>query len=272
MKRKTRLHRTEWACLILLFSIGCLSPAWASAPVTNLNLDESGWSLGLGFLSLSMPYKGAPKWSRFVPLFNVTTKDGFYLHGLTIGWNLWHPGRGWAVDLVAEPEFLHYDGYASPQFYGLSPRLASAMGGVDLVYRQPDFGVRTTVLTDLLARNHGQKIRATLFTRLTGHLPALPAIRFFVVPKAGIEWESGNLISYYFGIPRSEASARNPYYAPGSTVNELVGIAGGLELGSHWTLVDAIEYEWYGPAIRHSPLVDQSAGFNELVGLYFRFR
>ncbi len=272
MKRKIRFHRAHGICLFLLLFCASLTPSQATPPVTNFNLDEPGWSLGLGFVSLAMPYQGAPRWSRFIPLFNVSTQNGFYLHGLTIGWHLWQPTKDWTIDLVAEPELLHYDGYMSPTFYGLSPRLASAMGGVDLVYRQPGFGVRTTVLTDLLGRNHGQKIRATLFTRLAGDWPIFPAIRFFVVPKAGIEWESGNLINYYFGIPASEANARHPSYAPGSALNELIGVDGGLELGSHFTLVGALEYEWYGTAIRQSPLVDQASGLNELIGLYFRFR
>lgn len=266
----TRRHRLS-ACLLAGSLL--VAAAHASPPITNINLREPGWSLGLGFLTLGMPYAGAGRWSRFIPLFNVDEPSGFYIHGLTVGWTLWHPTReGFSAGLVVEPETLHYNADFSPRFRGLRARLASAMGGADVTYRAPGWGSRITLLTDLLARNEGQKARWSVFTRWSGRVGDDPVFQYFVEPRAGIEWQSARFIDYYFGIPTDEAAPGRPVYAPSSSLDELVGLTAGLTLGAHFTLMDALSYEWYGAAIRESPLVSHSSGLSDVVGLYFRFR
>ncbi|EQD54284.1 MltA-interacting MipA family protein [mine drainage metagenome] len=139
------------------------------------------------------------------------------------------------------------------------------MGGIDAVYRRGFLGVRATALTDLLARSHGQKLRAMLFAHIHTH-------GWFFDPRAGIEWESANLISYYFGIPEYEASPLRPSYAPGSTINTLLELLVGKNLGDHFTALGGLEEEFYGSGIRASPLVNRSSSLSYVVGLYFRFR
>ena len=249
---------------VLALGIGLIFPcAWATPPVTNLNLHRSGWSLGLGFLSLGLPYPGASRWSRFIPLVNYNT-PGFYLHGLTIGWHLGETGPV-HFNVVAEPETLHYSAVTGPRFKGLTQRHASLMGGIDAVYRRGFWGVRATALTDLLERSHGQKLRAMLFAHFDME-------GWFWDPRAGIEWDSANFTDYYFGVPAYEASPLHPAYAPGSTLNTLLEMLAGKNLGPHFTVVGGLEEEFYGSGIRASPLVNRSASLSYVIGLYYRFR
>ncbi len=238
-------------------------PAQAAPPITNINLNQAGWSLGFGFLGAGFPYQGASSWNRFIPLFNYST-PGFYIHGLSIGWHLDESGP-LHVDVVAEPETLHYNAGFSPRFHGLSTRLASAMGGLALVYRRGFLGIRASALTDLLSRSDGQKIRAMLFAHMV-------SAGWFFDPRAGVEWESASFVDYYFGIPGYEASPLHPAYAPGSTLNTLLEFLVGRQLGSHFTAMGGLEEEFYGAGIRASPLVNRSSSLSYVVGLYFRFR
>ena len=252
--------------LLILPLFVVFASARAAPSLTRVSTERPGWSLGFGLLSYGLPYKDVTRWTRFVPLVNAQG-DGFYVHGLNAGY--WFYRRHeFRVSVVLAPELLHISSRFGPFARSLHDRQATLLGGLRASFVRPLYAVHLSALTDLLARSKGQVLRLSAGPRWHG-------VGWRLSARMGVDWESANQITYYFGVPADQSSVSLPSYDPGSAVNTdatLVIARKFWALGAHFEAVGSVEEIWYGASVRESPLVARSTALSGLIGLMFRFR
>lgn len=257
--RRARRPLLLAAALVLLGTAAAAPALQPPAP----DVGAGGWWMGLGYLRYQRPYIGNGHWNRIVPLFSIDTPH-FYVHGLKFGWRAWQRGAN-TFELVARPDALRYNPVANGALAGMSTKLATVMGGAAWVWRFDDhLALDTEALTDLLRRNDGEVLSVALTGRWENGA-------WFLQPRAGIDWDSGNYVDYYFGVTPAEARPGRPAYSGKGTVSESVGFSFGRTFAWHFAALAGVYATHFGSGITASPIVAHANSTSFLLALYYRF-
>ncbi len=146
----------------------------------------------------------------------------------------------------------------------LAKRDYAANGGFELLYISPWGDLQAQVLSDVSSVHHGQE------AWLSWTKPW-----FFknsqVSFTLGLEWQSSNLLSYYYGVRPEEAFSGRPAYESGSGTNQFMRLQASHSLSRHWQVVAMVEREFLSSAISQSPIVDADRIDTFFTGLYYQF-
>lgn len=147
----------------------------------------------------------------------------------------------------------------------LPERDFAASAGLEWLSVNPWGDVQVQWLQDVSGTHHGQS------AWLGWSYPWLTE-RSEINFSLGMEWKSGDLVNYYYGVRDSEALKGRPVYSPGSGTNGVLRLSYARKLNEHWRLVGVAEHERLSSAIRRSPVIDRGHVNTLFVGLYYQFK
>lgn len=157
----------------------------------------------------------------------------------------------WRLALQGNLRLGAYDASDSEYLEGMGDRKTTFMGGLALMRELPaGLSLSASAQTDLLGRTDGSLASLRLSRGMQFGLLRLS-------PSVGINWLSGSLADYEFGVAERFARADRPAYSLSSALNWELGISAFYELGTNWQLVGSIGVETLGSAIVDSPIVDR---------------
>ncbi|MFV0482154.1 MAG: MipA/OmpV family protein [Campylobacteraceae bacterium] len=218
-------------------------------------------SVGVGVGIQNDIYKGAD--SKVVPLPIINYRNNYlYINGAEIGTFLYQNSM---LSLSATVKG-RFDGYDDAKGYmsGMKDRKFSVEGGLraDL---KTDFGnLKTGAYYDLLGRYDGYSAELEYSYPFNYE-------RWGFAPFVGVEYLSGDLVEYYYGVKHSEARAGRAYYAGGNTVNLNTGINAYYILNDSFTLFGRFGATFFGDDIKKSHIVKEDYRVRGFVGISYKF-
>jgi len=222
--------------------------------------DTTHWGIGAGAAYQSMPYLGYDTKYSPIPLISFDNK---WVHAL-----------GTTVDLkVAQWNNVMFtlrgtyalgDGYKasdSPIFNGMPTRDPAFWFGPALAWHSA-FGVLSgDVLT---SGNKGQRADISFSKPFQyGNLT--------FAPHVGTEWLSDKYVSYYYGVPSSEAQAGRNAYAGKSAFEQSVGTRFDYRFTPHQQVILDLTATYLSSGITDSPLIGKKISRQANVGYLYQF-
>jgi len=220
-------------------------------------------SLGAGVVVTSKPYEGVNAGVYPIPMFAYEGRR-LYLRGVAVGYRFLS-ARNWSVAPVLWPRFDGYEEEDSSVLRGMDDRDMTLDAGVAFAYRG-DWGVfGAALVTDILGKHDGQELELTYSKPMRWDA-------WSIAPAAGLRWQSRDLADYYYGVRHEEARLPGrPAYDADGAVNPFVALRVQRPLGRKWSLLGAVQYEWFDDEISDSPIVDESYDITVIAGVLYTF-
>lgn len=224
--------------LLAAASVAAAPPSQSRPPVT----------AGLGVVASPSPYAGVEEPPvTAVPFINLEL-DRFYLRGLEAGYGLMNTGR-LSVSAILQPRMQSYKASESPALGGMASRRRTAEGGFRAQLKKGRLQVGLRAVSDLLGRHHGQVVTGDIAARFGGP-------RLTLEPSAGIQWQSPDFVTYYYGVRPEETRTGRPAYDAGAAANPFLGASARLRLGKRWGVFALVRHYWLDESVTASPIVD----------------
>jgi len=147
----------------------------------------------------------------------------------------------------------------------LPKRKFSINSGVELLYLSSWGDLHAQVLTDVSGRHDGQSVW------LSYAWPWVTRTSEFSL-TFGLEWKSGGLVDYYYGVRPDERIEGRPAYEGTSGTNGVIRFSASRALTARWRLVGVLEREYLSSAIRRSPIIERDNVDTAFIGLQYRFK
>jgi outer membrane protein len=245
--------------MAILPAAGAAPLAAGAATSTPAKHDQT---IGGGIYVVPQPYEGVGISIVPTPLFNVSYRR-FYIYGTEGGFR-WNERSllGWRVFVT--PRFMGYNAKDSDALKGMESRSYSGDFGAGVTVRPIPFIVDLKVRSDILGKSGGQD--ATLDVDLL-----LPAGGWLLRPSAGLQWQSGDLADYYYGVRRSEARPGRPADRIGAALNPYVEIEVSRKIGERWTFAAGLTVTRLDREIADSPIVSSNDSKSGYIGLLYDF-
>lgn len=220
--------------------------------------------VGVGAIGQSSPYRGSN--ARPIQPIPVVVYMGDRLQwmGPLIRYTV-ASGDQWRLAAQGSLRLGAYEESDSLYLEGLGDRKITLMGGAAVIYELP-VGLRLSAAaqTDLLDR-HGGAVGSLDLSR--GFQWGL----WRLSPSVRMNWLSGALADYEFGVPEELARADRPAYSLSSALNWELGLTVFFELTPSWQLVGSFGLERLDNDIVASPIVDEKWLGKGFVSLTYSF-
>lgn len=174
---------------------------------------------------------------------------------------------GLKVSALVTPYTLRFktDDVNDAQLRGLHSRQMSAMAGVSAEYSAGWGAVAASVKREV--SGHGGGVESSLH-----YSYPIQAGRFTWVPRVGVVHSSARLLDYYYGITDEEAQRSGlAVYEPGSTTSPSLQIAVSTPLGTKWRATGVVANQWFGDAVKDSPMARQGSQSSAFISLMRSF-
>jgi len=237
----------------------------AASEITPGSIDSyPGWIVGAGYVAAPEPFVGNPDdASQLFPIVGYLGERLTWL-GPSIEYRFWSDDL-FSVSAAAEVNFQGFDqeladANQTPILSGLSKRQAALEAGFDVDAGPLSLSVRTDV-----SDKHG------------GHSAALTASqdwdisdRFAVGIAAGVDWQSKDLVRYYYGIADNEVTADRAAYRPGNALSPKAELMATWQANDRTLLILALDHRWLDKEIRNSPIISDSSETSLFAGVIFQ--
>ncbi len=175
--------------------------------------------------------------------------------------------QGLRVSAVVTPYTLRFktDDVNDAQLRRLHSRQMSAMAGVSAEY-SADWGALSASVKREIS-GHGGGLESSLY-----YSYPIQAGRFTWVPRVGVVHSSARLLDYYYGISDEEALRSGlAAYSPGSATSPGLQIAVSTPLGTKWRATGVVASQWFGDAVKDSPMARRGAQNSAFISLMRAF-
>ena len=175
--------------------------------------------------------------------------------------------EGLRVSAVVTPYTLRFktDDVNDAQLRRLHSRQMSAMAGVNAEY-SGDWGALAASVKREVS-GHGGGLESSLH-----YSYPIQAGRFTWVPRVGVVHSSARLLDYYYGISDEEALRSGlAAYTPGSATSPSLQIAVSTPLGTKWRATGVVANQWFGDAVKDSPMARHGAQTSAFISLMRSF-
>jgi outer membrane protein len=199
-------------------------------------------SLGGGIVVVPQPYEGVGTSVVPVPLADLSYHR-FYIEGIDAGFR-WR-----------ERALLGYRVFVGPRFMGYDAADSNALAGMDDRDFSGDAGIGVTLRPIL-------NLDVDLLLPLGGWL---------LRPSAGLQWQSDEMVDYYYGVARNEARPGRPAYGGEAALSWFVEIEASRRVGERWTFVAGLISNRLAGEIAGSPVVDGNRSESGYMGFLFGF-
>jgi len=219
-------------------------------------------SLGLGIVSAPTPFRGAENRLLPIPLVELYHKR-LYVQGILAGFRVLG-GDGLHLDLRLRWSFLELDPDDSPFLEGMSPRDPTALGGLALEWNRRKLQVSGTLLADLLGNSNG--LAGSILA--SWREPVMKG-RLMLIPSLGVAYQDAKTVDYYFGVTPDEATRERPAYVGTAAWNPTARFTALFKITQRFNLVVYLAGQSLDNEIRNSPIVDDSWGYEAVLGLTY---
>lgn len=204
--------------------------------------------VGVGLLP---EFSGAESYrSMVLPILRADYKDRVYVNVLQAGVWLWSADdKSVRIGLAVEPRF-GYKGSEGGRVQGMADRKFSIEGGPNIQWRTSVGVVYANFYQDLSGASSGQSAQLQ-FIR-----PLVTGRKLFVNGFAGINWLSGQLNDYYFGVRTNEATLARPAYTAGATTNLQLGVNGAYAITERGSILFGANVIRLGSESSNSPIAE----------------
>ncbi len=217
--------------------------------------------LGAGVLIYDTPYVGEGTKVTGVPIV-YWEEEHFFARGMKAGAILGKMDE-YEYNIFMSPRLLGYDSSDSNALRGMQDREWSLDLGLGMVYRPESIKgseVNLSFSHDILNEHKGYDFKLTA-SKLFDLKP------LFIKPAIGVEWQSEELVDYYYGVRPSEARVGRPAYQGDSAVNFLTSCDFYLALSEDWLVVTSVGVWFLDSDIKKSPIVDEKQTIVGIVGI-----
>jgi len=203
--------------------------------------------------------------------FFTASKNGFYINGLTLGYELTvdpdpfvAPEPSLRIDILAVPRFLGYKAMESDVLEGLPDTDYSIHAGVSLSLVDAPVSLNLQILGDILNESGGSEVIGTISkTFILEKLSLTPAF--------SLNWQDEALVDHYYGVNGSQATATRPQYSAGATINAAATITAGYSITPKLNAFGALRLDQFGSEITDSPIVDEDNTTSATLGIVYSF-
>jgi MipA family protein len=249
----------------LLMASLMLPPAARATSDVLVDLLAIPGSAGLGAIQRSAytPYKGAHIGYDLVPVYMYEGKRVF-LHATRVGLKLTDE-TGYGFDTFFDYRFEgHPFDQTPPVLAGMAKRNPTVDVGVAYRSRARWGSIDAELLHDANNTSHGTEMRL-------GYNVDFRSGRWHVRPSVTVSRRSASLNNYYYGVPETEATPARPAYMPGAGTDYALGLYAYYEMTERWRLLGGIGVNFVDSRVRRSPIVEDKAQPNALVGAAYDF-
>lgn len=220
------------------------------------------WSLGIGVAVSSSPYRGVGNETMPFPLL-VYQGERLFFRGTQLGYRFLNR-NGYEVAALAKYRFQGYDEHDSSYLRGMEDRKGSLEGGLQASKKTTIGQVRMTLLGDLLGEHDGFEVELA-------YSKSFPFEKLIVKPGISAIWQSSQLVDYYYGVTRQEATDARPYYKADWSVSPQVGLTAIYMFNRQWAVNGRMSLTRLPDEIVDSPIVDDRFVASCFVGITYRF-
>lgn len=225
--------------------------------------------LGVGASKGQSPYQGVSDNPNTIPAFISYEGKKGYFRGIEAGYYIWQQGdrsNRLSLSLLASGRMEGYHSSDSRYLRGMDERTWSLDGGLGLSWRQGKHHYSLKAVTDLLGKHEGQEITAaySYWIPLTQRLS--------LMPTAQVNWLSGNLLDYYYGVQDKEvdlALGRTAYRA-GADLQYSAGFNLMWQPAERFSVLLMARTRWLSDSATDSPLVDRDTISGVMAAVIFR--
>ena len=252
---------------LLLAAIGLALSANVSAGASDGGGDRSGHRLhvtaGVSASTGQSPYPADDSGVRFRPWFSL--RWGLvYFHGRSLG-ALVHKDDDWTVRAGVYLDGRDTDRGGSSQASDMAELDRAVLGEVDASHNA-DWGTLGFAFAADVSGTHDGYLAGLSY----GYPFALGPVR--VKPKVGIEWQSAEVVRYYYGVRTDDVRPDRPLHEPGGGVNFEIGVSVTYPVAKRHTLQFRAGVVFLSPEILRSPIVVRDRLAKLGVGYVYRFR
>ena len=90
---------------------------------------------------------------------------------------------------------------------------------------------------------------------------------FFFKPAIGIEWQSDDMVDYYYGVKPSEATSYRAAYSGDDALNIPVTLDFYMGLSEEWLLVTSFKFNFLDDEITDSSIVEEDFTFTSIIAI-----
>lgn len=233
-----------------------------------------------GFLGAEINYaqgiiNNAPYRGRLIPLLLAEYNHWAYIRSTEGGelgaWLLKTDDRNMKFGVGVRRHLSVQPYYGVPQqVSGMDTRRNSVDGVVNAAWRMKNNYLQLSYYSDIGNVSDGDW---ALFN-LAHHFDYKQAIfdrDFRLVPSVSLEWDSGRLVDYYYGVRSDEAAPGRPAYTGRAAFIVGARLTGFLRMGRDTILIIGSQALHYGPGIVDSPIVTRSDTIRFYLGTVWQF-
>jgi outer membrane protein len=258
---------------IAVLCLACLMPTAQAADLLGIeamlgDTDRSpvphGWTVGGVAYSGTSPYKDGPATTMPIP------------GGIYIGKDFMFLGDR-AFYTFARQGGLQYYGRVRLRLGNLDPKDNPQWAGLDKRKGQLEAGLGVGWISDVglwTARTSSDISGRSKGTELLFNWSA-PLVRenWMVMPGLGAMWRQDKLANYYFGgISAAEAAPGRPAYDVGHAWSFVPSVVASYRINAQWLIGGVLSADVFSDTIKNSPLVQQRARYDVLLGLGYVWR
>lgn len=229
--------------------------------------DESLFLLGPGVLYIRDPYKGVDEDIYPIPLF-IYRGERLSIFGPRATYSLFGEKDRWGVEALFRLRLEGYEDNDSRCLRGMDDRDGTIELGMRYIH-DLDFAVVSAEFSqDILGEHDGCEMRLTLSKAFNSVL-GIESLR--LTPIVGVNWRSGDLNDYYYGVRPSEALPGRRAYTADSAPGLLTALQADYKLSNRWSLFGLVSLEWLDDEITDSPIVARDQITSALLGALYKF-
>ncbi len=204
--------------------------------------------IGVGFIP---EFSGSNEYRPMVlPVLRLSYKDKLFWNALQGGVWFWDSeDRSLRVGLALEPRF-GWEAEAGTRVAGMEKRDFSFEGGPNVQWRTPLGVINANIYQDLGGASSGQTAQLQFIRALVTN----QSLR--LNGSVGLQWFSGSMNDYYFGVRAGEARPGRAQFSASSSVSLQVGVNGAYALTERGSVLFGVNASRLGDGAAESPLVE----------------
>ena len=234
--REMKPNLTSWSRGVFALTVASLWPLASEAGGFREFLDSidlNNYSMSLNLYMSESHYEGVDNFAIIYPVPNsfthpTITDDVFFIRDGYLGLRK-VTDSGWKYGGVGKVQTLGYGSSPNDIFSGMSRRDWSVQVGGMFGKRHGPVSIDLFATTDLLNKHGGQEYELKLSY-------AFASERFQFVPQLNLQYQSDDLVNYYYGVKNSEARPGRPAYLPGAATTPGLGVDFAWKFHPIWHL------------------------------------
>lgn len=228
---------------------------------------ERPWlSLGVATLFPASPYRGIDIPEPTTLPFVNWEGERFHLRGIQAGYRL-NASRRFPLSIYLRPRLQGYTSDDSDALAGMDTRHNSVDGGLQFTANLTRrWYINARAAMDVLGVHRGHVSELTLNHRWP------VSERLMLSPGIGAEWQSRQLVDYYYGVEQDEVDdPERPAYDGDAVRNTQASLGVSYRLTRGLSLFGQARLSRLDAPIRDSPLVDREHELSGLLALIISF-